>query len=252
MENKRRHPIRNRINNIVLLITAISLIITSVFGIISMLNIQNEAENALIEQSMDNLQDVIRSKTLLADQRLQKYAELTGDLAYYAEEIINNPENYKPRSVFFPVEAENAGELTIQVAMAYENMKWEDVKDIGELYANVEPRFYPVMKQNENVITTIYFGTTTADVIVCYDVQSDIKAGMQYYNFYETSWYKLCEEKKELAFTPVYADGFGRGMTITCVCPLHDKNGEINGIIGVDILINDLYRKNDHCDNFFN
>ena len=241
MGNKRRHSIRNRINNIVLLITAISLIITSVFGIISMIAIQKEAEDALIEQSMENLQEVISGKTRLADQRLEKYAELTRDLAYYAEEIINNPQDYKPREIVFPVSADNAGKLTIQVAMANEDMKWEDVKDIGELYANVEPRFYPVMKQNENVITTIYFGTTTADVIVCYDVQSDIKAGMQYYNFYETSWYKLCEEKKDLAFTPVYEDGFGRGMTTTCVCPLHDKSGEITGIIGVDILINDLY-----------
>jgi len=206
-----------------------------------MLNIQQEAENALTEQSMDNLQEVIRSKTLLADQRIQKYGEITRDLAYYAEEIINNPENYKPVQFDFPTNADNAGKLAIQIAMAHEDMKWEDVKDIAALYANVEPRFYPVMEQNSSVITTIYFGTTTADIIVCYDVQSDIKAGMQYYNFYETSWYKLCEEKKDLAFTSVYPDGFGRGMTITCVCPLHDKNGAICGIIGVDILINDLY-----------
>ncbi|MBR5090116.1 MAG: SpoIIE family protein phosphatase [Ruminiclostridium sp.] len=241
MNEKRRHPIRKRINKTVLLITAVSLIITSVFSIISMISIQRKAEDALTQQSMDNLQEVIREKTLLADQRLRKYAEITRDLAYYAEEIINNPENYKPHAFPYPVNPDNAGDLTIQVAMAYEDMKWEDVRDIAELYANVEPRFYPVMTQNSDVITTIYFGTTTADVIVCYDVQSDVKAGMLYYNFYETSWYKLCEEKKDLAFTNVYPDGFGRGMTITCVCPLHDKKGNICGIIGVDILINDLY-----------
>ena len=241
MGERKRHPIRRRINNIVLLITAVSLIVTSVLGIVSMLRIQKVAEDALTEQSMENLQEIIRRKTLLADQRLRKYAELTEDLAYYAESIINEPESCKPRSVTFPAAAENAGRLTVQIAMAYDGMRWEDVKDAGELYANVEPRFYPVMTQNPDVITTIYFGTKAADIIVCYDTQSDIKAGMEYYNFYETFWYKLCEEKKDIAFTSVYPDGFGRGMTITCVCPLHDKNGEPNGVIGVDILINDLY-----------
>ncbi|MBQ9528677.1 MAG: SpoIIE family protein phosphatase, partial [Fretibacterium sp.] len=63
-----------------------------------------------------------------------------------------------------------------------------------------------------------------------------------YYNYSTSDWYKRAQSIERVCFTDVYQDSYGRGPTITCAAPFYDAKGEFAGVVGMDILITDLYR----------
>ncbi len=241
MEQGKRQSIRKRILFMVVMISAMSLVVTSLFGIISMIQIQHEAKSALSQQAKDNLAALLSSKARQADLRMNKFVEIVSETAYGINDIISHPDEYSPRPVE-PVNPLNAGKLVMQPAVRSEDMKWEDVKPQFELLANMETKLYPVITNNRRVITTVYYALENG-LMMCYDDQSDNKGGpgLGVYDFTQSLWYKLGKEKQEITFTNVYNDNFGRGITITCVAPLYEKDGSFCGVLGIDLLINDLY-----------
>ena len=63
MKKAKRYPLRRMILIIVLSIAAVSLTVMSAVGIVSMAKIKEKSENALTEQAMTNLSEVIDKKT---------------------------------------------------------------------------------------------------------------------------------------------------------------------------------------------
>lgn len=242
MEDQKRKPIRGRILKIVLLISALSLAVTSLFGIMSMFNIQKKAEDALIDQAKENLTAVIEKKTELANQKLEDYSAMVKEFTYYVEDIMANPKNNK-RFDLRSMDTYDTGELVYSFALADESYDWDALKPDAELFANVAHRFYPVIKENAEFINTVYFGFDNG-LLLSYDNASEsVPPELMYYNYLDTDWYKLAKEKKEVFFTDAYTDSFGRGLTISCVGPIRDKNGNICGALGMDILVTDLYNE---------
>ena len=241
MDNKKKlRPIRRTMLVTILSAVTLSLILTSLFGVISMINIQNKAEKALTDQAMSNLSDLIDKKTEMADQRFRRYKETAVSLTRFVDNIFMNYDKYSPCEVEF-AKPENGGKLVMQPVLANESVKWEDVKEEAGILANAADFFEPVMYINKDIFSSIYLGVKDG-FILSYDDQSDKKPlDITTYNFFDAEWYKLAEEKQEICFTDVYADLFGRGLVITCAGPIHDKNGEFCGVLGIDILINDLY-----------
>lgn len=241
MEEEKRKPIRSRILKVVLLIAALSLLVTSLFGILSMLGIQREAENALTTQAKDNLMDVIESKTALADERLKSYETIAFDLAYYVEEIIANPDRYSRLDLTSP-EVYDTGDWAYSFALADDsNYNWDGLKGQAELLANVAQRFYPVAESYRNVIQAVYFGFDNG-LLLSFDHDSEfVPPQLMYYDFLDTDWYAFGKSTDGIKFTEVYTDSFGRGLTVTCVCPLHDGSGNVVGVLGMDMGITELY-----------
>ena len=58
----KRHPIRSKVQNMVLAISIAALIIASAVGIVSMIRIQKDGETALISQMEQNLSNIATSK----------------------------------------------------------------------------------------------------------------------------------------------------------------------------------------------
>ena len=240
MEQLKRRPIRKRILNTVLTIAAVSLFATSLFGIISMIAIQREAREALTKQAQDNLTALIREKTALADLRLKTYSDMTYDFASYVEEILAHPEKFKPRDLTSP-DTYTTGDLVYSFALANESYDWEELRPQAELFSNIAEHFYPASEKNRLIIKTAYFGFDNG-LLLSFDSESEFcPPELIYYDFLGKDWYALGKTADGIKFTSPYTDGFGRGLTITCVSPLHDPNGAVVGVLGVDISITDLY-----------
>ena len=58
--------------------------------------------------------------------------------------------------------------------------------------------------------------------MISYDRYSELGAGEEnrYYEFRGSNWYNLARKSSgESQFTDTYWDGYGRGLTVTCVAP---------------------------------
>jgi len=238
MDRGKRKPIRSKMRASVLLISVISLLVLTIAASVIMLYIRERSRKALTTQTEQNLKNTASERADLVDSRLQRYAEKVTIFADYIKKLYSDPDAVK-KVEMPPLSASNKGVLVLQPNKISEDIKEEDVADERALLGNLDMIFYPVFTENENVITTIYFATESG-LVVAYDRQSDIKPDACF-NAQETNWYKLAKEEGKAVFTDVYLDSFDRGLTITCVAPFYKPDGAFAGVIGMDILISDLY-----------
>ncbi|MBQ6442803.1 MAG: SpoIIE family protein phosphatase [Lachnospiraceae bacterium] len=239
METKKRVSIQRRIFRMVMIIVTASLLITSIVGIVSMLMIRNISSNALKDMTEDSILQTATGKSELADTELGKYEEYINEFAVFLHELYEHPEDYVEKEVP-PLDARNAGVLTMQRVPASEDVDQSVIDEEALLLSNIEQILYPVMSDENSVIAAVYLGTEKGQIL-CYDTQSDIKPGTPY-NYFESTWYQKAKEEQQACFTDVYLDSFGRGLTITCMAPFYDENNTFAGVVGMDIVIADLYK----------
>ena len=238
----KRRTIRRKVQNMVLMISIAALIITSIVGIISMMRIQYDSENALIKQMEQNLNNITVSKSGLADSELGKFSEYISNFAIYINDIYSFPSDFVSRDVKPPL-SENAGIFVIQRMLRDENVKLDDVYGEISMFGNLEEIWGPVMKLNNGTITTIYAGTESG-FLVGYDDQSELGADNGkdiYYDYTQANWYKLAKSEGKTVFTDIYEDSYGRGLMISCASPFYNARNEFAGVVCMDILIADLY-----------
>ncbi len=240
IRNKSRRPIRLRILLVGIGIAVASLLLTGLFGMASMVWIEENAENALTVQAKDNLEKLIEKKTELADHRLGKYAEIVSEFRYYIEDILNNPEDFK-KADLSDASLYDTGDLVYSFALANEYYSWDELKPQAELLANVAHRFYPIVKENNDYIKAVYFGFDDG-LLLSYDRDSEkVPPELMYFDYLKRDWYALGKRSLKPTFTDAYSDNFGRGLTISCVSPINDKNGKTIGVVGMDMSITDVY-----------
>ena len=238
MDRGKRKPIKKMMRRSVMLISALSLLLLMIGASLTMLYIRARSKSALISQAEQNLKNTVSERADLVDSKLQRYAEKVTLFADYIKKLYSDPDAVKKVEVP-PLSAENKGILVLQPNKISEDIKDEAIAEEKALLGNMDMILYPVFTENEDVITTIYFATESG-LLMAYDRQSDIKPDACY-NAHETDWYKLAKEQGKAAFTDVYLDSFDRGLTITCVAPFYKPDGSFAGVIGMDILISDLY-----------
>ena len=240
---EKRLSVRHKLRRIVLLTAFASLVLTSIVGTLSMLRIRNQSESALIAESSQTLINLVTDKAKIANVEFGRYAQITQLFADYLHELYLHPENYKPKTVV-PTDPKNAGTFLFQAGASFDFDDFygnPELKQERELLANIEDVFYPLIVAPDSKISTIYFGLKSGQIL-CYDDQSDNKPPVDVtYPYQKTAWYSKVEAERKVCFTDVYLDGFGRGLTITCAAPIYDAQDEFTGVIGVDILIKDVY-----------
>ena len=197
------------------------------------------SETALIEELEAELNQAAQDKAKLAEAKLSNYIVSVRYAASYAESLLSRPEDYGDKECMYPL-VENGGVWTMQRVLADQSIAYEAVKSENALFGNMEDVFAPITENNEN-ITTIYMGTEDG-LLVSYDSNSDSAAsnGESYYEYRESEWYLLGKEADGYAFTETYQDIYGRGLTITCVAPFYNAQGQFYGCVAMDILMNDL------------
>ncbi len=239
METKKRMSIQTKVFRMVMIIVSVSLLTTSVLAVICMILIQKTSSKALKEMTEQSIMQTVSGKSNLTDSELGQYKYYIEDFATFLHQLYVHPEDYVKKEVP-PLDANNAGKLVMQRVPATEDVDQSVIDEEALLLSNIEQILYPVMSDEDNVIATVYLGTENGQIL-CYDTQSDIKPGTPY-NYFESNWYNKAKEEQQACFTDVYLDSFGRGLTITCMSPFYNEKNEFAGVVGMDIVIDDLYR----------
>ena len=243
-EKTARRPIRAKVQRMVLIISIVALIITGTVGIVGMIRIQEDSEKALISQMEQNLNNIADGKADLAESELSNFAGCVENFASYIHELYTHPENYKDYEVL-PADAKNAGILAMQRSLTSSKINIDDISDDIKLLGNLKHVWDPVMRANEDIITVIYIGTEKG-FLIGYDKNSDTAAPKngveEYYDYTKSSWYTRAKALRKTCFTDIYMDGYDRGLTITCAAPFYDADNNFAGVVGMDILISNLYK----------
>ena len=239
-----KSTIRKKLQRVVLYISVIALLITGAVGIAGMFRIQEDSESALTRQMEQNLASLVNSKTDLADSELGKYASYARNFADYIHDLYVNSRDYLPHEVL-PPRMENDGVLTMQRTVLRKGFDVSGVIDEISLLGNLRQEWYPVMREEEGIVTVIYAGTKSG-VMLTYDKNSSYgvpKDGPEdYYNFQESTWYKDGQKAGGAFFTDIYSGAYNMGLMITCGAPFYDAEGEFAGVVCMDILLSDLYK----------
>lgn len=240
MNRGKRKPIKSKMRLMILLVSLIALFVMGVAAMVSMMYLRARSKEALVSQMENNLRNTVSGRSDLVDSWLVRYSENVDTFADFIHDLYTHPDMVKDMTPP-PTSADNKGILTMQSALISEDIKEEDIKEERALLGNLRMIFYPIMIENEGIITSAYIATERG-LTMAYDTQSDIKVPYPYFNAWETSWYQLAKEAGKTVFTDVYLDSFGRGLTITCVAPFYEADGSFAGVVGMDILIQDLYQ----------
>ncbi len=243
--NEKRKPIRKRIQNIILLVSAVCLTLASAVGIYSMISIRGTSSEALKTQLEVNLSNSIKDKASLANARFGKYSEYITGFSALIHNMYVNPQQYLSRNVL-PPNAGNQGVLTMQRYLRDNSVTLADIRQELELFGNLEVYWDSAITQNENVITTIYLGTESG-LQIAYDASSElgVEEGSyeSHFDYSASDWYRLARESGKAGFTDVYQDSYGRGLMTSCYAPFYDEAGSFRGVVCMDMLISDIYKQ---------
>ena len=200
-------------------------------------NASNTSKMAMINQLEDSISTQAKDKSLMAEEKLMLYSDAVTEMSSFAHSLYERKGEYPSREVPEP-KVENDGKWVMQRTLANEDVNYSELQDESILLGNMQDIFVPIVKNNEN-ISTIYMGTEDG-LMVSYDTGSKSAVEMGYYEFRESGWYNLGKESKKAQFTDTYQDGYGRGLTITCVAPFTDGEGNFKGCVAMDILMKEL------------
>lgn len=231
--------------NMTLVISMLALVVSTIICISAISSIRTTA----VEKSMMLGQDVadVSEMALLAEAKLKAYISSAQYASEFASALYSNPSDYTEKEVMYPVK-ENIGIWAMQRIIADKSISYSDVEEENKLLGNMETVFSSITEHSENV-STIYIGTETG-IIISYDPNSEYaELGVEnYYDFRKSDWYTEGKKVDKPFFTKTYQDGYGRGLTITCVAPVYDADNNFKGCIGIDILMNDINSSmvNDH------
>ena len=250
-ENVRRTSVARKIIMTTLTFALITLILSTVTFMAAIhfirtnavANSQNLGEtassisaDAMMRELEDSLQSQTTDKARMAEQKLSAYSDSILYASSYASALLKCPEEYPKREVPLPVE-ENAGIWAMQRTLADPSVSYGNVLGESRVLGNMEDVFVPIVANNDN-IATIYMGTENG-LMVSYDQYSDSAVGV-FYEFRNSGWYQLGKDTGSCVFTETYQDGYGRGLTITCVAPFYDASGQFAGCVAMDILMSEL------------
>ncbi len=183
-------------------------------------------------------------------------------MADHAKEIMNNISIFAlDKSKTYIEAAKEAAQLTQRLEMndvvSSENINgmeqyfYEQLslhhQFAGIYYANTKGEFLMVIKKNDGYMTKIILideykerqviqklNDQYMNVISIKNISGDN------YNPLIRPWYKLATENKELSWTDPYVFFTSKKPGITTSIPIYDKNYTLQGVIGVDINIDEL------------
>ena len=241
---QRKSSIKQRIQRMVLQISIAAILLTSIVGIITMLNIRRVSQKALVTQMENAMCDVTRNRAQRADLQLSVFSSYISRCVSYIESLYAEPKNFAKRPVL-PPDASKKGVYSMQRYPASKDVSLASIADELALLGNLESIWLPMMKMDGAMITTIYVGTESG-FLISYDKNADIAEFDEgekesYFDFFKSSWYLDAKKAERPFFTDLYPDSYGRGLMISCAAPFH-KGKEFAGVVCMDILVTDLHK----------
>jgi sigma-B regulation protein RsbU (phosphoserine phosphatase) len=189
---------------------------------------------ALELQMEESLLRLAKNKAAVSNEKLDVVASQVRMLAETATVIMSNPGNYVGRSVLFP-DAANEGVIVAQLRLP-EGVSPESVREETQLIGNLSDQLIAIHKNSESV-NSAYIGSERG-VSISVDADSNQKTNI--YDPRTRPWYMTAKAADSLIWTEVFSDNSGRGLAITCAMPYYDATGEISGVAGIGMLLENL------------
>ena len=241
--NKKRQPIKKKLFRVVIIITFLSILISSLLGIIFILKIRNDNTKALIKQVESSMNDLINAKTKNADAKLSIYLSHVEKSARHAELILHNKDYFKKQDV--PQIDNSNTENQLQRSFKDKNVKVEDVLDELNYMANIVTTWLPIKEEDEETITSLYLATECGYMLSWDRYASTMEKeenGESYFDYMKRPWYISAIENSNAKYGDLDIDYYGRGLTLTCSAPIK-KDGKFYGAASIDILVSDLQKE---------
>ena len=243
MKGDKRLTIGKQFTYSMLTIALVSMILASSISIIFMFQLKNRAETSVISRMEVNIENNMDDKVEIAKMELSKYTDYLRRTISFIDMIYRKPENYVVRSV--PKRGPNEPRIPmIQRSFANKNYNIDMVAEELGLLSNLDSIWEPMILREGDVIETIYYGTENG-FMLSYDRNANIaeysEDGEVYFNHLERPWYKEAKKAGDLVYSDLATDFFGRGLTLSCAIPFY-RNGILKGVVGVDILVEDLQK----------
>lgn len=250
---KSGQTIKKRILKAFLSLSVISLVVTVLLAEASMMILKDTAQNSntdvgqkfakssetlLIDQALGASSDLVQAMADNFNTQLSKKASVVESMSGYLTYMYDHPDSFARLEVLTPDEIAATG------FVGGTSLHWlrcaPTVGDVNEelrLLGNVQALFQSV-KESHKEITSIYI-TTDSGINLGYDEYVLQKEGLGTFETRDKDWYIGARDKNGLVISDAYSDSFGRGLTVTMSVPF-TRNGVFAGVLGVDILIENL------------
>lgn len=193
-----------------------------------------DSEQALIEQAKENLITEAVAKAELTDQRLKSIQEQVELLASYVGPV------YDGTVAIDDSREGRDGDWVMQ----YGAVSGVSDAQLADEIARTEHAFYvlqPLCRQNQEKISSVYFASESG-FMLSYDPNSTDEYQQLFdegYDPRQRDWYINALAEDGTVFTETYLDVFGR-LLVTCASPVKTQAGKTVGVLGMDILIEDI------------
>ena len=194
----------------------------------------------LVEQALSAAGNFIDEKAMAINQTLDSFVGASREMADYVSFLYEHPDRFPALPVPTPDELVAQGKAdgpTLHYLPATKDVQGPEAKAENALLGNLEGVF-SVMLSNIPEISSIYTAHESG-ANIGYDRYAANKAGLGAFDCRNLSWYTAVKKTRSLYVSKAYPDSFNRGLTITLAQPIL-VNGEFNGVLGVDILIENI------------
>ncbi|MCR5511239.1 MAG: SpoIIE family protein phosphatase [Lachnospiraceae bacterium] len=204
----------------------------------SILMLSSQTMDGVVDSSLSTTTDL---EAYMADDMFGELKNEVGLLAEYAEDIAQNPENYEAARVGRPQKGLN-GTVAVQLATASGvDVNSPEVDRAVKLFGNMSE----VLKATYNNmnINSCYISTPEGIMIVADPYSGDrVDDDGNYVTIESTerSWYKGAVEAGDTYFSDIMTDTFNGRKTIVCSKPVYYKNGDLAGVVGIDLYLDSM------------
>jgi len=192
------------------------------------------SQHSIEYQLKEKLSSLVQKSAMYCDVTFHSIENKVHLLASSAEYVLKNPDNFISRPVLPPNPA-NEGIFTAQVqyvpsidSRAYQR----EMPLLGNLQGLMLS-----LATSVGEVSTCYIGSELGYIIV---VDDQPKKDGPIVDCRTRPWYLLARKQGEQIWTDIYPEAYGKGPVITCAKPFYHKNGEIAGVVGVEMLLSML------------
>ncbi|MBO6150530.1 MAG: SpoIIE family protein phosphatase [Clostridium sp.] len=241
-KSKKRTSIRTQILALVMGSAFIALVVGTLAAVFFMQGIQKVSEGALRNQMEEQLLQLAIGSGDLADAEVQRYVSIAGLFSRYGEEIYRNPDQFRERTDNSGTEnKEEPYHLHYYYSDDYVGM--DSAREEGNLLANMEAVFAPLLKTEHGVVSNVLVATETG-LLISYnaDTPEELAGRSDHFNFQEREWYVGAKKTGRPYVTSVYRDVFNQRTMVSVSSPIR-KDGKVVAVFCMDILVKNLQDK---------
>lgn len=202
--------------------------------------VSTKSESALINQMKENIGNMVDDRsTINVSGTLGEYWSYIQDFSNYINRLYTDTEQFAPQEVN-PPDANNQGTYMLQL-VTMPGIGMDSVQEEAALLGNVQYIFDPVIRHNQDIITSLFVATESG-LLIFYDPNSG-HAKTPTYDYKSQEWYQQVKNEQQPLFTKVYKSAYDWGVMTTCAAPFYKADGSFAGVVGIDLRLEDIHNQ---------